>query len=272
MKFPGFSSDGIKGGWILCGASINHALMHVPPGSIPPKHTPFCALWFNTLWSCFHPGLPEQSPLCQPCSWAESDSWGPEHSPKAQTQPGSSNCTAWAPLWQSVHLPKPALDSRHPSEGTLGRAHGLTREDVSFSLSVPFWWEEEVQTPPFPRACLLNSPCCHSGVGGEEVGWSHSEMQKKIQNPLTVHTTQTFSSFCVLWPRHLGKHPHAENVLLLRRTRTVLDYEGKYYRDFVGVFFFSPWKDIIPNVVICGLAPTSILQWLLQSEPPFRPV
>lgn len=37
-------------------------------------------------------------------------------------------------------------------------------------------------------------------------------------------------------------------------------------------FFFSPWKDIIPNVVICGLAPTSILQWLLQSEPPFRPV
>lgn len=34
--------------------------------------------------------------------------------------------------------------------------------------------------------------------------------------------------------------------------------QGKYYRDFVGAFFF-PWKDIIPDVIICGLAPTSIL-------------
>lgn len=68
MTFPGFSSDGIKGGWILCGANTNHALMHVPQAAFPHRHTPFCALCFNTLWFCFqaqmhHPGLPEQSPV-----------------------------------------------------------------------------------------------------------------------------------------------------------------------------------------------------------------
>lgn len=28
-------------------------------------------------------------------------------------------------------------------------------------------------------------------------------------------------------PRDLGKHPHAENVLLMGKTRRALDYEGK---------------------------------------------
>lgn len=129
-----------------------------PQPAFPHKHTPFCAVWCKYIMVSFFraKSIIEASLSRTLCAkaWAEFDSWGPEHSSKAQTQPGSSNFTAWAPLWQSCHLPKAHFGQQNPSEGSLGK-HVVNwrpgdiqtgiysiREGVSLSLSVLFWWGE----------------------------------------------------------------------------------------------------------------------------------
>lgn len=256
MKFPDFSSDGIKGGQILCGASINHALKHVRPH----KHTPFCASWCKCIMVPFSSPNPSPRP-----PWAEPSV--PNAVPEQNLTP---EVLSTAPrLRQSQALgtsqlellsdrvytsQKWVLDSTAPSEGILGRTHGWL--ETSWHPAWHLFSKWRCHFFPFcPVLVRIRSP--DPSLPPEHVykivsvwdwwgrGWTES-FRGAEADPASLDCPYNTDIPLFLSPLTKGfvktspsREPSADEE---DKESSGLWRQGKYCRDFVGAFSFSLGK------------------------------
>lgn len=242
--------------------------MHVHPASIPSQtHPVLCINGVNILWFLFqaqihHWGLPEQNCLCQSLLLrSRAQPQGSDTARLFKLHSLSSSLTEFAPAksksWTANIPQKGSWLTGDQVISSL--AYTLIREDVLFPPFCPVLVRIRGPDPSLSpeHVCKIN-PCVSQGLMGERLDGLTQRCRIKSQIPWSP--TQYIPFFLSPLTKGFGKtSPHREHSADEEdKESSGLWRQGKHYRDFVGAFLF-PCKDIIPNVVICGLAPTSFL-------------